>query len=140
MRVKTTTIWLFFPYFFSRPSAIVSFRLTLVYIIINPLHILARSAVCPQMSCTSSLSNNDIQTPDQVSVPHTTPYFHWDTLTPLSSSRSPLLERGGPSIRMRPAMHLYYFYFFFIIIFLNIFAKYIGKGCMCIATGANNKT
>ena len=49
------------------------------------------------MSCTSCLSNNDIQTPDQVSVPCTTPYFHKDTLTPLSSSRSPPLEGGGPS-------------------------------------------
>ena len=33
------------------------------------IHFLARSAVCPQMSCTDCLSNNDIQTPDQVSVP-----------------------------------------------------------------------
>ena len=49
------------------------------------------------MSCTSCLSNNDIQTPDQVSVPCTTPYFHKDTLTPPSSSRSPPLEGGGPS-------------------------------------------
>ena len=49
------------------------------------------------MSCTSCLSNNDIQTPDQVSVPCTTPYFHKDTLTPPSSSRSPPLEEGGPS-------------------------------------------
>ena len=29
---------------------------------------------------------------------------------------------------------------FFFFFFNNIFAKYIGKGCMCIATGANNKT
>ena len=49
------------------------------------------------MSCTSCLSNNDIQTPDQVSVPCTTPYFHKDTLTPPSSSRSPPLEGGRPS-------------------------------------------
>ena len=74
-----------------------SYLLTLVYIRINPLHFLARSAVCSQMSCTSCLSNNDIQTPDQVSVPCTTPYFHKDTLTPPSSSRSPPLEGGGPS-------------------------------------------
>ena len=52
--------------------------------------------MCPQMSCTSCLSN-DIQTPDQISVPCTTPYFHKDTLTPPSSSRSPPLEGGGPS-------------------------------------------
>ena len=57
---------------------------------INPLHFLARSAVCPQMSCTSCLSNNNIQTPDQTSVPCTIPYFHKDTLTPPSSSRSPM--------------------------------------------------
>ena len=69
------------------------------FIYINPLHFLARSAVCPQMSCTSCLSNNNIQMPDQVSVPCTTPYFHKDTLTPPSRSRSlPLtLEGGGPS-------------------------------------------
>ena len=47
------------------------------------------------MSCTSCLSNDDIQMPDQVSVPCTTPYFHKDTLTPPSSSRSPSLEGGG---------------------------------------------
>ena len=58
------------------------------------------------MSCTSCLSNNDIQTPDQVSVQCTTPYFHKDTLTPPSSSRSPPLAGGG-QVRMRPAMHLY---------------------------------
>ena len=49
------------------------------------------------MSCTSCLSNNDIQTPDQISVPCTTPYFHKDTLTPPSSLISPPLEGGGPS-------------------------------------------
>ena len=49
------------------------------------------------MSCISCLSNNDIQTPDQVSVPCTTPYFHKDTLTSPSSSKSPPLEGGGPS-------------------------------------------
>ena len=49
------------------------------------------------MSCISCLSNNDIQTPDQVSVPCTTPYFHKDTLTPPSSSRSPPLEGGEPA-------------------------------------------
>ena len=48
------------------------------------------------MSCTSCLSKNDIQMPDQVSVPCTTPYFHKDTLTPPSSSRSPPIEGGGP--------------------------------------------
>ena len=64
---------------------------------INPLHFLARSAVCSQRSCTSCLSNNNIQTPDQVSVPCTTPYFHKDTLTPPFSSRSPPLEGDGPS-------------------------------------------
>ena len=58
------------------------------------------------MSCTSCLSNNDIQTPDQVSVPCTTPYFHKDTLTTPSSSRSPPLEEAGP-VCMRPTMHLY---------------------------------
>ena len=41
------------------------------------------------MSCTSCLSNDDIQTPDQVRAPCTTPYFHKDTLTPPSSLRSP---------------------------------------------------
>ena len=92
-------------YFFSRPSAIVSGdRLH-----INPLHFLARSAVCSQMSCTSCLSHNDIQTPDQESVPCTTPYFHKDTLTPPSSSRSPPVEGGGPStfsniLIMRPVL------------------------------------
>ena len=64
---------------------------------INPLHYLARSSVCPQMSCTFCLSNNDIQTPDQKSVPCTTPYFHKDTLISPSNSRSPLLEGGGHS-------------------------------------------
>ena len=73
---------------------------------INPLHFLARSAVCSQMSCTSCLSNDDIQTPDQISVPCTTPCFHKDTLTPPSSSRSPPLVGGGPSM-FRPAMPLY---------------------------------
>ena len=62
---------------------------------INSLHFLVHSAVCSQMSCTSCLSNNDIQTPDQISVPCTTPYFHKDMLTPPSSSRSPPLEGGG---------------------------------------------
>ena len=80
--------------FFSRPSASVVARLH-----INPLYFLARMAVCPQISCTSCLSNEDIQTPVQVSVPcilrHN--YFHKDTLTPPSSSRSPPLAGGGPS-------------------------------------------
>ena len=49
------------------------------------------------MSCTSCLSNNDIQTIDQVSVTCTTPYFHKDTLTPPSNMRFPPLEGGGPS-------------------------------------------
>ena len=49
------------------------------------------------MSCTNCLSNNDIQTPEQVSVPFSTPYFHKDTLTLPCSSRSPPLEGGGPS-------------------------------------------
>ena len=56
------------------------------------------------MSCTSCLSNNDIQTPDQVSVPCTTPYFHKDTLIQPSSSRSPPLEgrrRGQYVCRQR---------------------------------------
>ena len=48
------------------------------------------------MSSTDCLSNNDIKTPDQVSVPCTTPYFSKDTLTP-PSSRSLPLEGGGPS-------------------------------------------
>ena len=63
--------------------------------------------MCPQISCTSCFYNNDIQTPDQVSVPCTTPYFHKDTLTTPSSSRSPPLENGGRSTYARPAMHLY---------------------------------
>ena len=64
------------------------------------------SAVCPQMSCTSCLFNNDIQMPDQVSVPCTTPYFHKDTLTPpLVRDLRPLKEAGP--VRMWPAMHLY---------------------------------
>ena len=33
-----------------------------------------------------------------------------------------------------------FFFCFLLLFFNNIFAKYIGKGCMCIATGANNKT
>ena len=109
--VKKITIWLSssssnYSSFFSRPSAILSCLLMLVYII-NPLHFLARSAVCPQMSCTSCLSNNDIQTPDQVSVPCTTiPYFHKDTLTPPSSSRSPALG-GGPSTYVARDASLY---------------------------------
>ena len=48
------------------------------------------------MCCTSCLSD-DIQTRDQVSVPCTTPYFHKDTLTPPSSSRSPPLAGGVPT-------------------------------------------
>ena len=74
-----------------------SYLLTFVYI--YPLLFLAHSAVCSQMSCSSCLSNNDIQTRDQISVPCTMPYFHKDTLTPPSSSRSPTLEGGrhGPS-------------------------------------------
>ena len=59
------------------------------------------------MSCTSCLSNNDIQTPDQLSVPCTTPYFHKDTLTPPSSSRSPPLEGGGSSSYAARDAYLY---------------------------------
>ena len=43
------------------------------------------------------LSNNDIQTPDKINVPCSTPYFYKDSLTPPSTSRSPPLEGGGPS-------------------------------------------
>ena len=52
------------------------------------------------MSCTSCLFNDDIQTRDQISVSCTTPYFHKDTLTPPSSSKSLPLEGGrhGPSM------------------------------------------
>ena len=84
--------------FFNRPSAIVSVSSD-ARLHINPFHFLAHSAVCPQMSCTSSLSNNDIQTPEQVSVPCTTPYFNKDTLTPPSSSRSRLLQEAGPVVQ-----------------------------------------
>ena len=58
------------------------------------------------MSCTSCLSNNDIKTPDQVSVPCTTPYFHKDTLTPPSSLRSRSLMEADLA-HMRPAMQRY---------------------------------
>ena len=51
------------------------------------------------MSCTSCLSNNDIQTSDQISVRCTTPYFHKNT--PLVRDIRPLNE-AGPS-RMEPA-------------------------------------
>ena len=64
------------------------------------------SAVCSQISCISCLSNNDIQRPDEITVPCTTPYFHKDTLTPPSSSRSSPLEGGGLA-RMQPATNLY---------------------------------
>ena len=67
---------------------------------------IARSAVCSQMYCTFCLSN-DIQTPDQVNVPCTTPYFHKDTLTPPSSSRSLPLEGGGPSTHAARDASLY---------------------------------
>ena len=74
-----------------------SYLLTLVYIHINPLHFLAHSAVHVHTNVFYRLfSNNDIKTPDQVSVPCTTPYFSKDTLTP-PSSRSLPLEGGGPS-------------------------------------------
>ena len=89
--------------FFSRPSAIVSYLLMLVYI--NPLHFLAHSAVCSQMSCTSCFSN-DIQTPDQISIPCIMPYFHKDTLTPPSTSRSPPLG-GGPTVYVPHDASLY---------------------------------
>ena len=49
------------------------------------------------MSCTSSLNNNDIQMPVQISVPCIKPYFHKDTLTPPYSSRYPPHAGGGPS-------------------------------------------
>ena len=45
--------------------------------------------------CTSCLSNNDVQMRDQISAPCTRPYFHKDTLTQPSSSRSSPLEGGG---------------------------------------------
>ena len=73
---------------------------------ITPLHFLARIAVYSQMSCSSCLSNNDIQTTDQISVLCITPCFHKETLTPPSTSRSPSFEGGGPT-RMRHAMQLY---------------------------------
>ena len=43
-----------------------------------------------------------------ISVPCTTPYFHKDTLTPPSSSRSPPFEGGGPAINLY-IMHALYF-------------------------------
>ena len=43
------------------------------------------------------LVRTHLKTPDQISVPCTTPYFHKDTWTPPSSSRSSPLEGGGPS-------------------------------------------
>ena len=93
------------------------------------------------MSCTSCLSNNDIQTTDQVRVPSTTPYFHKDTLTPPSRSRSPPLEGGGPST-LRPAMHLYNNYITHALYFdiytmrleviqLMSFAGFEAYICMC---------
>ena len=78
-----------------------SYLLTLVYPFSNPL-----CSVPTNVMYTSCLSINDIQTPDQVSVPCTTPYFHKDTLTPPSSLRSLPLEGGCP-VSMRPTMHLY---------------------------------
>ena len=126
--------------FFSRPSAILSYLLTLVYIYVNPLHFLARSAVRPQMSCTSCLSNNDIQTPDQVSIPCTTPYFHKETLTPPSSSRSPPLEEVGVGqTRMRPATHLYITHILYFEIYTTLLeviqlmsiAGYEAYVCVC---------
>ena len=73
----------------------------------NPLHFIACSAVYSQMSCTTCLSKKDIQMPNQISVPCTTPYFHKDTLTPPSSSRSPPLEGGGPNMYVAHNAFLY---------------------------------
>ena len=86
--------------FFSRPNAIVSYLLTLVYIY--------KSA--PFSSTQCSVPTNVFSVPPVyltpfrrhtkilISVPCTTPYFHKDTLTPPSSSRSTPLEGGGPSM------------------------------------------
>ena len=79
--------------FFSRPSAIVSYLLMLVYIYKSaPFSAPFSSAQCSVL--TNVLYLLFIQTPDQISVPCTMPYFHMDTLTPPSSSRSPPLTGG----------------------------------------------
>ena len=91
------------------------------------------------MSCTSCLSNNDIQTPDQVSVPCTTPYFHKDTLTPPSSSRSPPLEGGGPSTYAARDASLYTTHALYFEIYTTLLeviqlmsiAGYEAYVCMC---------
>ena len=94
--------------------------------------------MCPQMSCNSCLSNNDIQTPYQVSVPCTTPYFHKDTLTPPSSSRSPPSGEAGPA-RMWPSMHIYITHALYFEIYTTLLeviqlmsiAGYETYVCMC---------
>ena len=86
------------------------------------------------MSCTSCLSNNNIQTPDQISVPCTTPYFHKDTLTPPSSSRSPPLKGGGPSTYATHIMHALYFEIYTTlleVIQLMSIAGYEAYVCVC---------
>ena len=90
------------------------------------------------MSCTSCLSNNDIQMPDQVSVPCITPYFHKDTLTPPSSSRSPPREGGGPSTyAARDAFYITHAVYFEIyttlleVIQLMSIAGYEAYVCVC---------
>ena len=99
--VKNSDLAFFFFFFFLHYTLRDSVVSSDARLHINPLHFLARSAVCPQMcsqmSCTSCLSNNNIQTPDQINVPCTTPYFYKDTLTPPSSSRSPPLAGVGLS-------------------------------------------
>ena len=65
------------------------------YYCINPLHFLARSEVCSQMSCTSCLSNNDMYIdarPNKFST-----YYDNDIWIPPSSLRSLPLEGSGPS-------------------------------------------
>ena len=94
------------------------------------------------MSCTSCLSNDDIQTPDQISVPCTTPYFHKDTLTPPSSLRSPPLEGGGISTYAACDVSLYKYALYFeiytpplegILIQLMSIAGYEAFVCVCFS-------
>ena len=68
----------------------------------------------------------------------TTPYFHKDTLTPPSSSRSPLLEGGGPSTYAATInlyiMHVLYFEIYTTlleVIQLMSIAGYEAYVCVC---------
>ena len=77
------------------------------------------------MSCTSCLPNNNIQPPDHVSVPCITPYFHKDTLTPPSSSRSPPLEGGWSPCVCGQRLGLRTLFFFPFPLFYSLIPKMI---------------